>query len=133
MQIGEFSERSGLSTDTLRYYEKIGLMPSPDRDPGGRRTYSSDHLQWVEFLQVLRSTGMGVRDMARYASLREDGLASVADRLDMLEIHREKVAEERRRLAAVEALLTNKIDMFQGVLDGTLKPTDLSCAVGERT
>lgn len=133
MQIGEFAERTGLSPDTLRYYEKVGLMPRPARDRAKRRDYSDDHLRWVEFLQVLRSTGMGVADMVRYVTLRADGAASVGERLDLLVAHRRRVSQERRRLAEVERLLDEKIALFTAVRDGARAPGDLTCSAGGRS
>lgn len=131
MQIGEFAARTGLSPDTLRYYEKIGLMPRPARDRSRRRDYSDDHLRWVEFLQILRSTGMSVNDMVRYVVLRSAGGASVGERLELLVQHRRRVSEERRRLERVEKLLDDKIALFTAVRDGTLDAGALHCASGD--
>lgn len=131
MRIGDFAERTGLSPDTLRYYEKIGLMPPPGRDGVGARDYSNDHLRWAEFLDVLKSTGMGVRDMARYVALRADGAASIPERLSLLSAHLAKVRAERRRLAAVERTLTDKIAFFEAVLTGAASADDLVCAKGD--
>ncbi|MEO1328147.1 MAG: MerR family transcriptional regulator [Pseudomonadota bacterium] len=133
MRIGDFSTRTGLSIDTLRYYERIGLMPPPARDGGGSRQYSDDHLRWAEFLDVLKSTGMGVRDMARYCALRADGAASIGERLAMLRGHLDRVRAERRRLAQVETLLSEKITTFQAVVDGSLDPSDLTCQISPAT
>ncbi|MGH3738228.1 MAG: MerR family DNA-binding transcriptional regulator [Micromonosporaceae bacterium] len=58
LSIAEASDRSGLSIDTLRYYERIGLLDPPARDSGGRRTYTEDDLGWLEFLMRLRTTAM---------------------------------------------------------------------------
>src|SRR6266508_4063295 len=61
--IAEVAGRSGLSADTLRYYEKIGLIEPPTRDPSGHRSYTEDDVAWVTFLLRLRSTGMPIRLM----------------------------------------------------------------------
>lgn len=132
MMIGAFSERTGVSADTLRYYEKIGLIPMPARDSGGNRVFSDDHLRWMEFLEVLKSTGMGVKAMSRYVMLRSQGTASIPERLSILKKHYERVSIERQRLADAEQLLADKIVRFQAVVDGQMDPADLTCAQGRR-
>ncbi|MEM6464203.1 MAG: MerR family transcriptional regulator [Pseudomonadota bacterium] len=132
MLIGTFSRRVGLSVDTLRYYEKIGLMPQVDRTHSGRRRYSSDHVAWVDFLNVLKSTGMGVNDMARYVDLRSKGISSINERREMLVQHRKKVTARRRELEESEVLLKEKIDHFQSVMNGDVDGVDLTCATGEK-
>lgn len=127
MQIGEFSKHSGLSIDTIRYYEKIGLMPLPLRDGGGRRIYSDDHLVWSDFLDVLKSTGMGVKDMACYVELRAGGAQSIPERLELLIKHHLKVRSEIQRLQKIDAVLSDKIATFKTVLSGEIDGDSLTC------
>ncbi|MEP3199828.1 MAG: MerR family transcriptional regulator [Lentilitoribacter sp.] len=127
MQIGEFSKHSGLSIDTIRYYEKIGLMPLPLRDGGGRRIYRDDHLVWADFLDVLKSTGMGVKDMASYVELRAGGAQSIPERLELLTKHHLKVRAEIKRLQDVDAVLSEKITTFKAVLSGEIDGDSLTC------
>jgi DNA-binding transcriptional MerR regulator len=70
MKIGELAKRSGLSAHTIRYYERIGLIPYAARDRSGQRDYDAAILVWIEFLQRMKTTGMPIRDMLRYAALR---------------------------------------------------------------
>lgn len=98
--IAQAAERSGLSIDTLRYYERIGLVDPPARDAGGRRNYSDADLGWLEFLTKLRMTGMPIRMMREYARLRHQGLASTVRRKQILIEHRASV---RRRIADLES------------------------------
>ena len=65
MKIGELAKRTGLSPHTIRYYERIGLLPFADRDAGGRRDYDESILTWIEFLGRLKTTGMPIRAMQR--------------------------------------------------------------------
>jgi len=67
LAIAEVVERTGLSRDTLRYYEKAGLIDAVDRSRGGQRRYVSGDLAWLEFLLRLRATGMSIADMQRFA------------------------------------------------------------------
>ena len=71
MKIGELAKRSGLSAHTIRYYERIGLLPYAHRDHSSHRDYDESILTWIEFVDRLRETGMPIREMLRYAALRE--------------------------------------------------------------
>jgi DNA-binding transcriptional MerR regulator len=102
VKIGELAKRSGLSAHTIRYYERIGLLPYADRDRSGRRDYDVSILTWIEFLGRLKTTGMPIREMLRYAALREQGAGTQARRREILETHRERV---RAKIAALNACL----------------------------
>src|SRR6478609_2943456 len=99
MKIGELAKRSGLSAYTIRYYERIGLLPHADRDQSGQRDYDASILIWIEFLDRLKSTGMPIREMLHYAALREQGPATEAARRELLERHREKVRVQLAELS----------------------------------
>jgi DNA-binding transcriptional MerR regulator len=64
---GEVAARSGFSLDTLRYYERIGLLDRPERSPSGHRRFGEEDLEWLEVLRCLRDTGMPIAQMRRYA------------------------------------------------------------------
>jgi DNA-binding transcriptional MerR regulator len=97
MMIGELARRSGLPAHTIRYYERIGLLPYACRDRSSRRDYDASILTWIAFLGRQKSTGMPIRDMLRYAELRERGTGTEPKRRDLLEQHR-----VRARLAELE-------------------------------
>lgn len=101
MKIGDLAKRTGLSTHTLRYYERIGLLPYADRDRSGQRDFDASILTWIAFLGRLKTTGMPIRDMLRYAALRDDGEATGPARRQMLENHREQV---RTQIAELQEL-----------------------------
>jgi len=74
MSIAQAAAETGLTTHTLRYYERDGLMlASVDRSTSGHRRYSERDLTWIEMITRLRSTGMPIRDVRRYAALVRDG------------------------------------------------------------
>ena len=104
--IGEAAEKCGLSRHTLRWYERIGLLGDIERGSDGRRRFSDRDLDWLSLLTKLRATGMPVRDMQRYAELVRSG-AGHAERLDLLNRHREQVqralASQRETLKLLEA------------------------------
>src|SRR5262245_4905715 len=100
--IAEAARRSGLSIDTLRYYERIKLVDPPERDAAGRRAYSDDDLAWLGFLTKLRTTGMPIRMMREYAELRRFGEAAAPRRMAILVEQRRSV---RDRIAELQSCL----------------------------
>jgi DNA-binding transcriptional MerR regulator len=115
MKIGTLAARSGVSVDTLRYYEKIGLLPKVDRDAGGRRAYGETDLSWIEFLLKLKATGMPMRDRIDYARLRAEGPHTAAARREILERHRESLLARRADLDACIDLMDRKITMYEAL------------------
>lgn len=111
MKIGELSRRSGLSVDTLRYYEKLGLIDPPWRE-GGWRSYDSAIIVWVTFLKMLKATGMPLSDIEAYARLRRRGDETSAARREMLERQRARVREKIAELSECAQLLDHKIDNY---------------------
>jgi DNA-binding transcriptional MerR regulator len=109
MKIGDLAKRTGLSTHTLRYYERIGLLPYADRDRSGQRDFDASILRWIEFLGRLKTTGMPIRDMLRYAALRDEGDATGTSRRQMLEVHREQVRTQIAELQECLLVLDTKI------------------------
>ncbi|MBN9599218.1 MAG: MerR family transcriptional regulator [Afipia sp.] len=114
MKIGGLAKRSGLSVHTIRYYERIGLLPHADRDQAGQRDYDASILVWIEFLGRLKTTGMPIREMLRYAALRERGVGTEAERSTLLEQHRERVRAHLAKLQACLLVLDTKIAGYAG-------------------
>ena len=115
MKIGELSERTGLSIDTIRYYEKIGLISPPWRNAGGTRVYDPDILGWIDFLKALKATGMPLSDMQAYAGMRARGNATAAPRRLMLEKQREIVEARIEELTGCLTLLDYKIANYHDI------------------
>lgn len=113
MYIGDLARASGLSIDTLRWYEKIGLLPRPPRDRGGRRVYPPETLTWIAFLARLKATGMSIAGMLDYARLREAGEGTAAARRALLETHRDAVVAEIAALSENLAALDDKIETYR--------------------
>ena len=113
MRIGTIAERTGLSVDTLRFYEKIGLILPPARDDAGRRNYDPAVLGWIAFLAQLNATGMKQADRVRYARLRHRGAATVGERRAMLEDHRAALAGRLAELQRMLTLMDDKITHYR--------------------
>ena len=121
---GEAVERSGFSLDTLRYYERIGLLDKIERDPGGRRRFDDGDLEWLGVLRCLRDTGMPIAQMRRYAELVRGGDETVPDRLALLAEHDVRVQEQVDLLRVQQAHIRRKLDGYRAQLrvsaeDGT--------------
>ncbi|MDP4027055.1 MerR family transcriptional regulator [Methylobacterium sp. NEAU 140] len=121
MRIGELARRSGLTAHTIRYYERIGLLPYADRDSSRHRDYDASILAWIQFLGRLKATGMPIRDMLRYAALRERGVETEAERRDLLVRHRESVrrhaADLRDCLLVLDAKIAGYADAEKRIQD----------------
>jgi DNA-binding transcriptional MerR regulator len=131
MKIGQLAKRSGLSAYTIRYYERIGLLPRADRDRSGQRDYDASILTWIEFLERLKTTGMPIRDMLRYAALRESGAGTEAQRRALLERHRENVRAHVADLQACLLVLDTKIAGYAGANDEDIG-NDAAISAGRR-
>jgi len=114
MKIGELAARSGLTAHTLRYYERIGLLPYADRNRSSHRDYDASILTWIGFLTRLKTTGMPIREMVRYAALRNDGPATETERREMLERHRARVRAHLAELQESLLVLDAKIAGYAG-------------------
>jgi len=106
MNMKEFSSLVDLSSHTLRYYEKIGLLKNVCRNSSGHRVYSEKDLKWLEFVKRLKDTAMPLERILEYARLREAGSSSVYQRQVLLEQHQENlkahIALQQSHLAALE-------------------------------
>ncbi|CAN5538166.1 MerR family transcriptional regulator [soil metagenome] len=107
LSISDMAAETGLTTSTLRYYEQEGLLlEHPDRASSTHRRYPPSMVSWLTFITKLRSTGMPIRDIRRYAELARAGEQTTAERLALLVEHRgrvlEQLAEVQRSLAAID-------------------------------
>jgi DNA-binding transcriptional MerR regulator len=106
LTIAEAAEVTGVTTHTLRYYERDGLMLAVDRAPSGHRRYTERDLGWIRLVTRLRATGMPIREVRAYADLVRAGDGNEAERLALLRAHRDRVraqlAEVATHLEAIE-------------------------------
>ncbi|GAB2827775.1 MerR family transcriptional regulator [Streptomyces daliensis] len=110
--ISEVAARTGLSAHTLRWYERIGLMPHVDRSHTGQRRFTNKDLDWLELVGKLRLTGMPVADMVRYAELVREGERTFAERERLLVRTRVDVRERIAELQETLAVLDHKIGVY---------------------
>lgn len=115
--ISSVAERFGLDADTLRYYEREGILPAPARDAGGRRVYTASDVELIEMLVHLRATGMPLAQIAEFTGLAARG-SGRAERLALLRRHLRSVLEQRDRLDASLDVIGRKIAGYDGGADG---------------
>ncbi len=108
----EMSARTGVSIDTLRYYEREELLRDVSRADSGHRRYSQDDVLWVQVLRCLRDTGMTIQDLRRYCDLGEQGSKTEPERYAMLIEHRDLVRQQVAGLENALAMIDHKMTMY---------------------
>jgi len=113
LSIGEAAKASGLTEDTLRYYERIGLTPFVERASSGHRRYSPEDLTWLTFVTNMRKTGMSIETLQRYAELvrrMDDGEDTNAEKRALLLAHARTVREKIKELEACLEVVDHKLE-----------------------
>ncbi|MFF5364966.1 MerR family transcriptional regulator [Streptomyces scabiei] len=110
--ISEVVDLTGLTAHTLRWYERIGLMPHIDRSHTGQRRYRNRDLDWLDLVGKLRLTGMPVADMVRYAELVRAGDHTYTERFDLLKSTRDDVLSRIAELQDTLSVLDRKINFY---------------------
>jgi DNA-binding transcriptional MerR regulator len=125
MKISEVSEQSGLSVDTLRYYEKVGLLPPVNRTDGGIREYSELDLRRVNFIKCMRSAGLSVEVLIGYYALVQQGDETIEARKEILQEQRTQLLARMAEMQETLDLLDHKIQVYENaVLTREQKLTD---------
>jgi DNA-binding transcriptional MerR regulator len=104
-----------MTAHTLRYYERVGLIQPVGRARNGHRRYSEADEAWLNFLHCMRATNMSIREMQRYAELREKGDATSLQRRKLLEDHQSAIAAKIVALQQAHALLSHKITNYKKI------------------
>lgn len=113
--IGEVAERTGLTPDTLRWYEREGMIPRVARGADRRRRYDEQSVRRIELLVRLRATGMPTSEMREFAELLSGGIETHKRRLDLLVAHRRRIVARQRRLAECLDAVDTKIDYYRNL------------------
>lgn len=113
MNIKEVSERLGLSVDTLRYYERIGLIPPVQRNKNGIRNYSEDDCTWIEFIKCMRASGLPIEVLIEYVTLFQQGEETSSARKEILIEQRDVLLEKIAELQKTVTRLNGKIEFYE--------------------
>ena len=113
MTIIEVAARLGVKPDTLRWFERQGVVPPPARTAAGHRRYTEEDVHLLEVLMHLRRTGMPLAEITEFTAWVRCDPDGVADRLQLLQRHRERVARSQQELTAAQAVIAQKISDYQ--------------------
>ncbi|EKY28429.1 MerR family transcriptional regulator [Clostridium celatum] len=116
MTITEVSKKYELSTDTLRYYERIGLIPPVNRNKSGNRDYTETDCKWVNFIKCMRNAGLSIEILIEYVTLFQQGNDTIASRKQLLFEQRKQIVEKFEELQSTLNYLDKKIDRYDELM-----------------
>ena len=121
MTISEVSKKYNITADTIRYYEKEGLIPTVPRNKNGIRDFDENSCGWIEFIKCMRSAGLEIETLKRQVSLFRQGTKTVKERKILLEEQREKLLKKQEDIKATLDRLNYKIEKYEEIEKGKLK------------
>ncbi len=125
MTIAEVSKKYDLSADTLRYYERIGLLPAVPRNKSGIRDYDEDSMRWIELMKCLRKAGVQIEALIEYVELFRKGDETIEARKNILLEQREHLIARMNDMQASLDRLDSKIERYEkGLMEKELKLRD---------
>ena len=134
MTIKEVAEKYGISGDTLRYYERVGMIPPVARTPSGIRDYGKQDLGWVELVLCMRGAGLPIEAIIEYVKLFRMGDSTLGARLELLREQREELFEKKAAIESTIDRLSYKIERYESALEtGHLSWDDGKCDVSHLT
>ena len=116
MRIAEVSERYGLSSETLRYYERIGLIPPVNRSESGIRDYNEIDMRRVEFIKCMRSAGLPIEVLIEYIALVQQGDNTIEARREILKEQRELLTARMAEMQKTLDILDHKIEVYENAV-----------------
>jgi MerR family transcriptional regulator, aldehyde-responsive regulator len=116
MKIMEVSEQYGISPDTLRYYERIGLLPPINRNKSGIRDYNELDLRRVEFIKCMRGAGLPIEVLIEYVGLVQQGDKTIEARKEILKEQRKQLAARMKEMQKTLDLLDHKIEVYENAV-----------------
>lgn len=114
MTISEVADKYDITQDTLRYYERIGLIPPVPRGPGGKRDYDEDSCGWIAMMKCFRRAGVQIDALIEYVALYRQGESTADARCAILMSQREKLAANIEEMQQSLCLLDKKIAFYTG-------------------
>ena len=116
MKIAEVSEQYNISSDTLRYYERVGLIPPVNRSENGIRDYNELDLRRVEFIKCMRSAGLPIEVLIEYVGLVQQGDKTIDARKEILKEQRQLLAIRMREMQKTLDILDHKIEVYENAV-----------------
>lgn len=122
LRVAELAELVGLSADTVRYYERVGLLPPPARTPAGYRAYDDTAVDRLRFIQGAQRLGLRLRDIAELLAVRDTGVCACEPAEQLLRRRLADLDAEMARLAALRAQMVAMVDALPGAAGGDCPP-----------
>lgn len=116
MNIAQVARQFDLTTSTLRYYERVGLIPPVNRKKSGIRDYDEDDIKWIEFIKCMRNAGLTIEALIEYTTLFIEGNSTVEARKNILVDERQRLIEKRIEIDETIKRLNRKIEDYDGKL-----------------
>lgn len=116
MRIQEVSDKYGISSDTLRYYERIGLIPPVNRNESGIRDYCETDINWVQFIKCMRSAGLPIETLIEYVGLVLQGDQTIEARKEILIEQRDQVIAKMKEMQQTLDTLNYKIEVYESTI-----------------
>ncbi|MBN7772350.1 MerR family transcriptional regulator [Clostridium aminobutyricum] len=113
MTITEASQKYDISADTLRYYERIGLIPPVNRNANGIRNYTEEDCNWVQFIKCMRGAGLSIEVLAEYVALFQQGTSTTQVRKELLIEQRKQLMDRILEMQETLERLDKKIDGYE--------------------
>lgn len=113
MTITEVSRKYNLTADTLRYYERIGLIPPVNRNNSGVRYFTEEDCNWVQFIKCMRGAGLSIEVLIEYVKMFQEGNSTVKARKELLIEQRNQLADRIREMQETLDRLDKKIDGYE--------------------
>ena len=117
LTIQQAAKATGLTAYTLRYYEEIGILPGILRNRSGHRIYEEIDLAWIEWLKMLRSSGMSIETIQEFVTLSRSDEDSIDARCGILDEHRNKIKQRITELEGYLEKLDQKVEFYRGLTD----------------
>lgn len=121
MTIAEVSKKYDITPDTVRYYERIGLIPTIPRTENGIRNFDEESCRWIEFIKCMRNAGMEIEILLEYINLFKKGKTTVQARKELLEEQRNKLVEKQKNINATIERLDYKLELYDEIISGKRK------------
>ncbi len=116
MTISEVSKKFEVSVDTLRYYERIGLIPKVMRNGSGNRDFTEKDCGWVQFIKCMRGAGVSIESLIDYVKMFQEGSVTIQARKQLLIEEYENLSERIAEMQSVQEKLKAKIDNYENIM-----------------
>lgn len=121
MTISEVSKKYNLTQDTIRYYERIGLIPRVPRTKSEVRDFDDESCRWIEFIKCMRSSGMAIDVLIEYVKLYKEGSNTLEQRKNLLIEQRKKLLKKQEEIKSTIERLEYKIKIYDEIVEGKRK------------